>query len=144
MEAYGALRTAYLTLGYSRLQSQAFTVTPLEAKVRLRSVMGVLVPEIVQRKKSTLSSITDPSAYAAAQQLTESMSKLLTLAEAEARIESIAQELMLTNRKVNALERVILPKIQETLRYIEGRLEEETLEEFFRAKRVKAVIRGHK
>jgi V/A-type H+-transporting ATPase subunit D len=142
MKAYGALRTAYMTLGYSRLQSQAFTVTPLEAKVRLRSVMGVLVPEIVQRKKSTLSSIMDPSAYAAAQQLTESMSELLTLAEAEARIESIAQELMLTNRKVNALERVILPKIQETLRYIEGRLEEETLEEFFRAKRVKAVIRG--
>jgi V/A-type H+-transporting ATPase subunit D len=102
------------------------------------------VPEIVQGKKSPLSSIIDPSAYAAAQQLTESMSKLLTLAEAEARIESIAQELMLTNRKVNALERVILPKIQETLRYIEGRLEEETLEEFFRAKRVKAVIRGHK
>jgi len=144
MEAYGALRTAYMTLGYSRLQSQAFTVTPLEAKVRLRSVMGVLVPEIVQGKEPPLTSIIDPSAYEAAQQLTESMSKLLTLAEAEARIESIAQELMLTNRKVNALERVILPKIQETLRYIEGRLEEETLEEFFRAKRVKAVIRGHK
>jgi vacuolar-type H+-ATPase subunit D/Vma8 len=51
---------------------------------------------------------------------------------------------MLTNRKVNALERVILPNMLETLRYIEGRLEEETLEEFFRAKRVKAVIRGQK
>jgi len=29
------------------------------------------------------------------------------------------------------------------IRYIDGRLEEETLEEFFRAKRVKAVIRRH-
>jgi V/A-type H+-transporting ATPase subunit D len=142
MEAYGALRTSYLTLGYSRLQSQALTVMPLEAKVRLRSVMGVLVPEIVQGRKSTISSVTDPSAYAAAERLTTSMGELLSLAEAEARIESIAQELMLTNRKVNALERVILPKMLETLRYIEGRLEEETLEEFFRAKRVKAVIRG--
>jgi vacuolar-type H+-ATPase subunit D/Vma8 len=28
------------------------------------------------------------------------------------------------------------------IRYIDGRLEEETLEEFFRAKRVKAVIGG--
>jgi len=144
MEAYGSLRTAYVTLGYSRLQSQAFTVKPLEAKVRLRSVMGVLVPEIVQGQKPTINSITDPSAYAAAEQLTNSMGELLNIAEAEARIESIAQELMLTNRKVNALERVILPNILETLRYIEGRLEEETLEEFFRAKRVKALIKGAK
>jgi V/A-type H+-transporting ATPase subunit D len=144
MEAYGSLRTAYVTLGYSRLQSQAFTVKPLEAKVRLRSVMGVLVPEIVQGQKPAINSITDPSAYAAAEQLTNSMGELLSIAEAEARIESIAQELMLTNRKVNALERVILPNILETLRYIEGRLEEETLEEFFRAKRVKALIRGTK
>lgn len=144
MEAYGSLRTAYVTLGYSRLQSQAFTVKPLEAKVRLRSVMGVLVPEIVQGQKPAINSITDPSAYAAAEQLTNSMGELLNIAEAEARIESIAQELMLTNRKVNALERVILPNILETLRYIEGRLEEETLEEFFRAKRVKALIRGAK
>ncbi|MGD0176078.1 MAG: V-type ATP synthase subunit D [Candidatus Bathyarchaeia archaeon] len=144
METYSALRTAYMTLGYSRLQSQASTVIPLEAKVRLRSVMGVLVPEIVRGKESTINSVIDPSAYAAAQQMTESLGKLLTIAEAEARIESIAQELMLTNRKVNALERVILPGLMETLRYIEGRLEEETLEEFFRAKRVKAVIRGTK
>ncbi len=144
METYSALRTAYMTLGYSRLQSQASTVTALEAKVRLRSVMGVLVPEIVRGKESTINSVIDPSAYAAAQQMTESLRKLLTIAEAEARIESIAQELMLTNRKVNALERVILPGLMETLRYIEGRLEEETLEEFFRAKRVKAVIRGTK
>jgi V/A-type H+-transporting ATPase subunit D len=144
MKAYGSLRTAYMTLGYSRLQSQAFTVKPLEAKVRLRSVMGVLVPEIVQGQKPAIDSITDPSAYAAAEQLTSLMGELLSIAEAEARIESIAQELMLTNRKVNALERVILPNIIETLRYIEGRLEEETLEEFFRAKRVKALIRGTK
>jgi V/A-type H+-transporting ATPase subunit D len=144
METYSALRTAYMTLGYSRLQSQASTVTALEAKVRLRSVMGVLVPEIVRGKESTINSVIDPSAYAAAQQMTESLGELLTIAEAEARIESIAQELMLTNRKVNALERVILPGLMETLRYIEGRLEEETLEEFFRAKRVKAVIRGTK
>jgi V/A-type H+-transporting ATPase subunit D len=143
MEAYGTLRTAYLTLGYSRLQSQALTVIPLEAKARLRSVMGVLVPEIVQGKKSTtISSVIDSSAYAAAERLTASMGELLSIAEAEARIESIAQELMLTNRKVNALERVLIPKMLEMLRYIEGRLEEETLEEFFRAKRVKAVIRG--
>jgi len=142
MKAYDTLRTAYMSLGYSELQSQASTVGPLEAKTRLRSVVGVPVPEVVLGKKPTNSSITDPSAYAASNGLVQLVEQLLDLAEAEARIESIAQELMMTNRKVNALERVIIPKMRETLRYVEGRLEEETLEEFFRAKRVKAVIRG--
>jgi V/A-type H+-transporting ATPase subunit D len=143
MRAYEALKIAYMTLGYSRLQSQACTVQPFNARVRPRSVMGVLVPEIVLGKTPAISSVTDPSAFAAADRLTTLMRQLLEIAEAEGRIESIAQELMMTNRKVNALERVLIPKLREMIRYIDGRLEEETLEEFFRAKRVKAVIRGH-
>jgi V/A-type H+-transporting ATPase subunit D len=142
MRAYDALKIAYTTLGYSELRSQASTVKPLEARVRPRSVMGVLVPEIVLGKTPAISSVTNASAYAAAERLSALMKELLDMVEAEARIEIIAQELMMTNRKVNALEMVIIPKLQETIRYIDGRLEEETLEEFFRAKRVKAVIGG--
>jgi V/A-type H+-transporting ATPase subunit D len=140
MRAYDALKIAYTTLGYSELQSQASTVRPLDARVRPRSVMGVLVPEIVLGKTPEISSVTNASAYAAAERLSTLMKELLDMVEAEGRIEIIAQELMMTNRKVNALEMVIIPKLEETIRYIDGRLEEETLEEFFRAKRVKAVI----
>jgi H(+)-transporting ATP synthase subunit D len=143
MRAYNALKIAYLTLGYSELHSQASAVGPFEARVRPRSVMGVLVPEIVVGKTPTISSISNASAHVAADELTKLMEELLDIAEAEGRIEIIAQELMMTNRKVNSLERVIIPKLEEMIRYIDGRLEEETLEEFFRAKRVKAVIRGH-
>jgi V/A-type H+-transporting ATPase subunit D len=142
MKAYDALKIAYTTLGYSELQSQASTVEPIDARVRPRSVMGVLVPEIVVGRIPAISSVTNASAYAAAERLSSLMKELLDIAEAESRIEIIAQELMMTNRKVNALEMVIIPKLVETIRYIDGRLEEETLEEFFRAKRVKAVIRG--
>ncbi len=142
MKVYEALKIAYITLGYSQLQSQASTVGPFDARVRPRSVMGVLVPEIVAGKMPAITSVTNASAYTAAEKLTALMRELLDITEAEGRIEIIAQELMLTNRKVNALERVIIPKLQEMIRYIDGRLEEETLEEFFRAKRVKAVIRG--
>lgn len=143
MRAYEKLKFAYMVVGYSELQSQALTVRPLDTRVRPRSVMGVLVPEIVLGKTPTITSVTNASAYTAAERLTELVGELLEITEAEARIECIAQELMMTNRKVNALERVLIPKLQEMIRYIDGRLEEETLEEFFRAKRVKAVIRGH-
>jgi H(+)-transporting ATP synthase subunit D len=141
MRAYNALKNAYITLGYSELQSQASTVESLDARVRPRSVMGVLVPEIVLGKTPAISSVTSVSAYAAAERLIALMKELVDIAEAEARIEIIAQELMMTNRKVNALEMVIIPQLEQMIRYIDGRLEEETLEEFFRAKRVKAVIR---
>jgi V/A-type H+-transporting ATPase subunit D len=106
--------------------------------------MGVLVPEIVAGKKPIIASITNASSCAAADKLSALIGELFEIAEAEGRIESIAQELMMTNRKVNALERVRIPQTIELIRYIDGRLEEETLEEFFRAKRVKAVIRGAK
>jgi V/A-type H+-transporting ATPase subunit D len=143
MKVYEALKIAYVTLGYSELHSQAIAVEPFNARVRARSVMGVLVPEIVVGKTPTVSAVSNPAAYVAADGLTKLMKELLDITEAEGRIEIIAQELMMTNRKVNSLERVIIPKLEELIRYIDGRLEEEALEEFFRAKRVKAVIRGH-
>jgi V/A-type H+-transporting ATPase subunit D len=143
MNAYEALKAAYVSAGFSQLQSQSFTVRLLEARTRSRSVIGVLVPEIVLEKKPVIDSITNASVLDAANRLNALIEELLLIAEAEARIENIAQELMSTNRKVNALERVLIPNMRETMKYIEGRLDEETLEEFFRAKRVKAVIRGH-
>jgi H(+)-transporting ATP synthase subunit D len=142
MKVYDALKIAYVTLGYSELRSQALALETFNARVRPRSVMGVLVPEIVVANPPALSAVSDHSAYVAAEGLTNLMKELLDITEAEGRIEILAQELMMTNRKVNSLERVIIPKLEELIRYIDGRLEEETLEEFFRAKRVKSVIRG--
>ncbi|MEM4251652.1 MAG: V-type ATP synthase subunit D [Candidatus Bathyarchaeia archaeon] len=142
MEAYESLKAAYLTLGYSGLESQASTVEKMDVRVRPKSIMGVIVPEAVIEREAKTSSVSSPSAYKAASELTGLMKELIELAEAESRIESIAYELMMTNRKVNALDRVLIPGLMELIRYVEGRLEEESLEEFFRAKRVKQVIRG--
>ena len=144
MEAYENLKAAYLNIGFSNLDSQSATVSEIEVRVRSRSIMGVIVPEVVIEKKADIGSISSPSAYKAASKLNDIMEKLIQLAEAESRLESIAYELMMTNRKVNSLERVLIPGLLELIRYVEGRLEEESLEEFFRAKCVKKIIRGTK
>jgi len=144
MQAYESVKAAYLNLGYSGLASQATIVDKMEVKVRPWSIMGVIVPEVLVEKESNINSISSPSAHQAASELNALMKDLIQLAEAESRIESIAYELMMTNRKVNALERVLIPGLYELIRYVEGRLEEESLEEFFRAKRVKQVIRRSK
>jgi H(+)-transporting ATP synthase subunit D len=142
MEAYENLKATYLNLGYSSLDSQAATVSEMEVRVRPRSIMGVIVPEVLIEKKADIRSISSPSAFQAASKLSNLMEKLIELAEAESCLESVAYELMMTNRKVNSLERVLIPGLLELIRYVEGRLEEESLEEFFRAKCVKKVIRG--
>ena len=144
MEAYENLKTAYLNIGFSNLESQAATVNDMGVRVRPRSIMGVIVPEVVIEKKADIGSISSPSAYKAASKLNSLIESLIQLAEAESRLESIAYELMMTNRKVNSLDRVLIPGLLELIRYVEGRLEEESLEEFFRAKCVKKVIKGAK
>ena len=144
MQAYENIKAAYLSLGYTGLQSQASTVDKMEIRVRPRSIMGVIVPEVLMEKKANINSVSSSSASQAAMELNNLMEKFVELVEAESRLESIAYELMMTNRKVNSLERVMIPGLIELIRYVEGRLEEESLEEFFRAKRVKQVIRGSK
>lgn len=144
MQAYESLKAAYLSLGYTGLQSQAAAVDKMEIRVRPRSIMGVMVPEVLIEKKANTNSVSSSSASQAAVELNNLMEDLIKLVEAESRLESIAHELMMTNRKVNSLERVMIPGLLELINYVEGRLEEESLDEFFRAKLVKQVIRRGK
>ena len=47
-----------------------------------------------------------------------------------------------TQRRVNALERVFLPEYRDTIRFIEGTLEEREREELFHRKRAKSASRS--
>lgn len=42
----------------------------------------------------------------------------------------------LTNRRVNAIEHVVIPKIENTINFISSELDEQDREEFFRLKKV--------
>ena len=61
---------------------------------------------------------------------------LIDIASLQTQFVTLDEVIKVTNRRVNALEYVVIPRIQWTISYIEKELDEESREDFFRLKRV--------
>ena len=59
---------------------------------------------------------------------------LVDIASLQAQFVTIERELKLTNRRVNALEFVVIPKIEKTIKWIQSELDELDREDFYRLK----------
>ena len=81
----------------------------------------------------------------ARQSLYELLSEYVRIASLQTAFIALDQALRKTNRRVNALEKVVIPKMIRTAHYIESELEEMGKEEFFRLKMVckKKKQEGH-
>lgn len=66
------------------------------------------------------------------------LASLLNLASLQTAFHILEEVIHVTNRRVNALEYVILPKTENTIGYITSELDEQDREEFFRLKKVQA------
>ncbi|NLL36668.1 MAG: V-type ATP synthase subunit D [Fretibacterium sp.] len=147
-KAYFGLQLANISLGIDRVENIASAV-PEENRfvVRLRSVMGVDIPETdplePNRNPSysfggalfASSSVLD-SAYVDAREL---VSLLLKQAEMETAIYRLAIQIRKTVRRVNALEKVLIPRSEAQLKYIAATLDENEREDLTR---IKLSMRG--
>merc|ERR1719387_2680418 len=61
---------------------------------------------------------------------------LIKLASLQTSFVTLDEEIKMTGRRVNALEYVIIPRIEEVIRYINQEIDEQAREEFFRVKKV--------
>ncbi len=75
--------------------------------------------------------------------LKEIFSKIIRLAELEQSVRIMAKEIERTRRRVNALEYVMIPSLQETVKYIKAKLEEMERSNNSRLMRIKEIIRAH-
>lgn len=69
--------------------------------------------------------------------------KMIELAEREKALKLIADELDRTRRRVNALEYILIPSIEETIRFIVDKLSEMERANLTRLMKVKEIVRGH-
>lgn len=138
-EAYDALQKANISLGIDTVEdiSEAVPVTS-DITVRLRSVMGVEIPDV-----DPLTDKTEPSYsfYGSSGAMDAAYSKfrkvmvlLAQLAEVETSVYRLAVQIRKTHRRVNALEKVVIPSNQADIRFISDVLEEGEREDFTRMK----------
>ncbi len=128
-----------------RVKSIAMAVKELpEIKVQKRNIMGVVVPAIESAdiKKQFMhrgygfygvSSSVDEAAEA----YEKVVEKSILVAEIETSMKKLLSEIEKTKRRVNALEFVVMPRLDKQKSIIQLRLEEMERENVFRMKRIK-------
>ncbi len=138
-DAYQALQNANLSLGIESVENISEAVPETEnIVVRLHSVMGVEIPEVdplsdeAEPCYSLLSSSgAMDEAYAKFRRITEFIARL---AEIESSVCRLAVQIRRTNRRVNALEKIVIPDELAQIHFISDALEESEREDFTRMK----------
>jgi V/A-type H+/Na+-transporting ATPase subunit D len=128
-EAYTSFESAALVMGKRKTVSLASAVNiSSEMKIRERKVMGVSLPQVetsyaehppyYSPRDTTFWVDISIARFKAALEL------MGHLAELKVSIMRLAAEVKKTIRKVNALEKIAIPDLKETVGYIQSRLEE--------------------
>jgi len=120
--------------------------TDIELLMNVEKVMNVPLPKYQKSLKGEIVSygfaMTSPTLDVALKSLMKVFERLIEMAELEKRITLLAKEMDKTRRRVNALEYILIPEIQSTVREINMKLEEREREKNSRLMIIKDVIRG--
>lgn len=144
-DAYFALYDSYLKLGPLRLEGVAANTPPVvEADVIVKRIVDVDVPALKLTEKNVNMTYgfadTSVSVDKASRLIRKALVSIFKAAEFENAIFRLASELEKTQRLINALEYLIIPRYESSIRYIQATLEEREREEFVRLKHVKRVL----
>jgi V/A-type H+-transporting ATPase subunit D len=145
-EAYKALSIATGYHGYIALEKELIA-TEADPKVTagLRNIAGVRIPSFELRdngKPMRGYNLVDTSSWLdhAAQLAEKCLEAIIELAELQRSLELLGMEINRTKRITNALEYMIIPGLQATIKYLNMKFEERDREEKGRLKRVKVLV----
>ena len=135
-DAYKLLIQVLMRKGYKNLKTVAKSVGYMDLDFETEMVMGINLVKLGLKSGVEYTAFYDPLIQALVKKFNEAFRYMLRTAEIENNIEMLALELMSTSRKVNSLEKIVIPQYRETIRYVEERLMEDALEEFVRTKHI--------
>jgi V/A-type H+-transporting ATPase subunit D len=136
MDTYKLLVEVLMRKGIRDLATFGKSVKPVRLRFGTTMVMGVNMVDVSIEEVPNIDSIYDPLVQGLARKLYECFEMVIKTAVIENNIESLANELMSTSRKVNSLEKTVIPEYENLIRYVEERLLEDALENFVRTKHI--------
>ena len=120
----------------------------VELGIEFKNIMSVNVPEYSFHTKNNDPSEIYPYGFAqtsgelddALEQMAKVFEDMLELAQVEKTMQLLAEEIERTRRRVNALEYVMIPELEENIRYITMKLEENENATKVRLLKVKEMV----
>lgn len=128
-------------------ESVGFPSKTIALKISMRTVLNISVPEMEPTVAgemrcygfATTSGELDVSLHA----LDQVIGEMIVLAQKEKWMQLLGEEIIRTRRRVNALEYILIPNLEETVKYITMKLSELERSNLSRLMRVKEVVRTH-
>jgi len=141
-QAYRALADACIVLGRDQVARSALAApAPPEVAMHERSLFGVVLPLLDWDAPETQVYWgllgTSIELDIARRSFLAATRRLVQLAELEVAFQRLAVELRKTQKRVNALQNLLIPQYRETAAYMEGSLEEREREDLFQLKRMR-------
>ncbi len=131
-KAQKSFTSASLTMHPTDLE-QALLYPAKESRINVgkQNIMSVLVPTIEYKELPSKHSFysyglmsTSAELDVAVEKLADALPRLMELAQVEKTCNMLADEIEKTRRRVNALEYVMIPQLEETIKYITMKLDE--------------------
>ncbi len=151
-EAAYTLAVAKAVDGSVTVKSAALA-TKGEVSIEMKGayIMGVPVPEVEKKRvdRSILTrgySVTGVSSRVdeAVERFEKEVDAIIEVAAVETKLKRLGEEIQKTRRRVNALDYIVIPQLQQQIKFIKMALEERAREDLFRLKKVKKSLERKK
>jgi len=150
LAAFSLAEVTYATGDISYLVQEAASQATLQVSSKQENVSGVMLPAFeVDRKKVSEGGGNDftltglgrggQQVQKCRETYAKAVETLVELASLQTAFVILDEVIRMTNRRVNALEHVVIPRLENTIKYINSELDEMDREEFFRLKKVQAA-----
>ncbi|KAK4699038.1 V-type H+-transporting ATPase subunit D, partial [Phenoliferia sp. Uapishka_3] len=147
LAAFSLAEVTYATGDISYQIQESVTEATFKVETKQENVSGVILPTFVPHRLTVEggNGVGLTGLGRGGQQITKcretfakAVETLIMLASLQTAFVILDEVIKMTNRRVNALEHVVIPRLENTISYINSELDEMDREEFFRLKKVQS------